>query len=184
MAPNQTMATVVRFITSIKKGIREAIIRFTRIAVAAKSLLALPKRRCSWPLRLKARITRMPLSVSRIKRLIRSSLTCMALNNGSPFLATRRMAPPNTGMDSSSSESAGSLETAMITPPMHISGAMAIMRMSIINTIWIWVISLVVLVIKEAVLNWSNSGSEKLCTFAKTRLRRSRPNPAAVAAER
>ena len=49
-----------------------------------------------------------------------------------------------------------------------------------ITTIWIWVISLVVRVINEAVENLSNSELEKSWTLSKTFLRRSRASPAAV----
>ena len=58
------------------------------------------------------------------------------------------------------------------------------MRIIMMTTIWIWVISFVERVISEAVENLSNSVLEKLSTFWKTLRRRSRANPAAVRAAR
>ena len=60
-----------------------ANIRLTRSEVAVRSLLATSKRSSSCRVRTNARMTRMPLSASRVTWLTRSTLTCIAWNRGS-----------------------------------------------------------------------------------------------------
>ena len=67
-------------------------------------------------------------------------------------------------------------------PPMAIIGAVRIMVSRITSTFCTWLVSLVVRVISEAVLTVSNSCSENLPTWVKSRARTSRPKPTATRA--
>ena len=69
-------------------------------------------------------------------------------------------------------------------PPIAIIGAVITIVIIMISTCWTWVVSLVVRVMSEAVLNWSNWWTEKCATRSKIRLRTSRPNPDAIWAEK
>ena len=69
-------------------GIVIANRRLTRRPVSIRSRLAASKRCSSCSVRTKARITRTPVSVSRMTRLMRSILTCIAWNSGIARLIT------------------------------------------------------------------------------------------------
>ena len=66
----------------------------------------------------------------------------------------------------------------MTMPPMAIIGAITIILRIMIVTCCTWVMSFVVLVIRDAVPKVSNSWREKLSTWEKSFARTSRPNPA------
>ena len=83
MAPNHRIATDDRLKIAISSGIISANSRLTWIAVAIRSWLATSKRSSSWRVRTNARMTRTPLSASRVTWLIRSTLTCIAWKSGS-----------------------------------------------------------------------------------------------------
>ena len=73
---------------SIRAGRVIANRRLTRSPVSMRSRLASSKRCSSCLVRTNARMTRTPDSVSRITRLIRSILTCIAWNSGIARLMT------------------------------------------------------------------------------------------------
>jgi hypothetical protein len=77
-----------------------------------------------------------------------------------------------------------SMDTAIMIPPMAMMGALTTILRVMRTTIWTWVMSLVVLVMSEAVPNLSNSRREKDSTREKTSSRRSRPKPVEVLEER
>ncbi len=78
------------------------------------------------------------------------------------------------------SDNFASVDTAITIPPIQIIGALSIMRSIILHTCCIWAISFVVLVIREAAPNLSNSCSEKPSALEKTSWRSIVPNPVAV----
>ena len=63
-------------------------------------------------------------------------------------------------------------------------GEVMTMVIIMISTCCTWVVSFVVRVISEAVLNWSNWCTEKWATRVKMLARTSRPNPVAALAEK
>ena len=82
-APNHRIATDDRLKIAISSGIISANSRLTRSEVAVRSRFATSKRSSSCCVRTKARMTRTPLSASRVTWLMRSILTCIAWNSGS-----------------------------------------------------------------------------------------------------
>jgi len=185
MPPAHTITILVKFITSIIMGSIDAFTILTLMAVEVSSLFASPNRFFSWPMRLKARITRIPVRFSRSTRLSLSSFTCIALKSGMPLRAIIRSMPARSGSTTTkTSERVASLDTAIIIPPIHISGALIIIRKITIRTCCSCVISLVVRVIREAVPIVSNSCNVYSSTWEKTLLRRSLANPVAIFAER
>ena len=80
--------------------------------------------------------------------------------------------------------SAASCDSDSTTPPIAIIGAVIAMPSSMISTCCTCVVSLVVRVISEAVLKWSNWCTEKCATRSKTRPRTMRPKPVATLAEK
>ena len=73
--PNQMTPTIVTSSTSITSGNSRTKSCPTRSPTRAISVLASPNRSVSASSRTKARITRMPVSCSRITRLMASSLS-------------------------------------------------------------------------------------------------------------
>ncbi len=74
------------------------------------------------------------------------------------------------------SESTASSRTAMMMPPIAMTGARIIMLSAIITTIWTCWTSLVLRVMSEAVPNWLTSVCENVSTLRKNAARTSRPN--------
>ena len=83
MLPNHRMATDDRLKIAISSGSITANRRFTCKDVAVRSWFATSNRSSSCLVRTNARITRTPLSASRVTWLIRSTLTWTAWNIGS-----------------------------------------------------------------------------------------------------
>src|SRR5579884_3604465 len=69
-------------------------------------------------------------------------------------------------------------------PPIAIMGALIIILRMIIKTCCTWVVSLVVRVIRDAVLTASNSCSENLSTCMNSLARSNLPKPIAILAEK
>ncbi len=179
--PNHIMPIIVKFITSIMTGIKAAIILLTLMAFSVRSALASSKRAFSFSIRLKARITRIPVKFSLSTRFNLSIFNCINLKRGMALLMVNPITMAMTGMTATmTSDSGRSLDIAMIMPPIHMIGAMIIMRMIIKVTVCSWLISLVVRVISVAVPKWLNSCREKLSTRAKILRRKIVPKPVAV----
>ena len=153
-APNQMISTLVTFIIRNIAGISSAIRRLTAIEVSVRSRLAVSKRRLSCAPRSKARITRTPLNPSSSTRFRRSILTCTCWNSGTAFHMITKKTTARTGMTAISTRaSAASCDNDNTTPPIAIIGADTAMLSSISATCWTCVVSLVVRVISDAVLN-------------------------------
>jgi hypothetical protein len=155
--PTQMIARLVRFSITMRAGIRKAISRFSAIAVFVKSRLARSNRSRWRAPRSKARITRTPLNPSPIARLSRSIFACIACDSGT---APRRMIPKTsaiTGITAISTHaSCVSWESARITPPVAIIGAVITMVSIMVSICCTCVVSLVVRVTSDAEPKRSN----------------------------
>ena len=181
LPPNQTTATLDRFITSMSAGIISAKIRLTRSVVSVRSAFASANRASSCSVRTNARITRMPVRFSRSTRLMRSILTCMARNNGTALTITPPMRAIMIGtITSSSSDSGASCRIAMRNPPTAMSGAVIITVSATCMNIWTCWTSLVLRVISDGAPNVFISRSANVSTWPKMRARMSRPTDIAV----
>ncbi len=117
--------------------------------------------------------------------MILSSLICISLKRGMALLMIMAIRAIITGITTTIHKDSGlSLETAMIIPPIHIIGALTIMRNIMKVTVCIWLMSLVVRVINVAVPISLNSCNEKSSTREKTLLRSILPNPTEVRADK
>ena len=170
-APNQRISTLVRFIMRNMAGISSATRRLTVIAVPVTSWLAASNRRlCSAP-RSKARITRTPVRPSSSTRLSRSILTCICWNSGTAFHMIRKKTTARIGITAISTRASsrvlrqrqGDAANRPSSAPRWPCSS------SISSTCCTCVVSLVVRVISEAVLNWSNWCTEKCATRSNTR---------------
>ena len=172
------MATVERFRITVRAGIIKANSRPTLSCVAVRSSLASPKRCSSRRTRSKARMTRTPLSTSRVTWLTRSIFFCIDMNRGIARLVTRPMKTPITGIDTRITALSGTLSrSAMMRPPMAISGAMTTTLSTMSTTICTCCTSLVVRVMSEGVPKRLTSACEKPCTRRNSDERTSRPKP-------
>ena len=173
------------FITNIMTGMMTAKSRLTWTETSIRSRFAASKRRFSSSTRLKARMTRMPVSPSRSTRLILSIFFWMDLKSGKPLTATVTMMPVRTGITTTMThESPRSFETAMMMPPIIMIGALTIILIMRRTTICTWVTSFVVRVTRLGVPILSNSWSEKAETCVKMSSRMSAPMPMAECEER
>ena len=151
--------------------------RFTLSVVQVRSSLATAKRSSSYRVRSKARITRMPLSTSRVTWLTRSIFACIDLKSGIAERTTRPMKPSITGIETRMTAESGTLSrNAMMMPPIIIIGAETTTLSIIRTTIWTCWTSLVVLVMRDGVPKWFSSACEKSSTRRKRAPRTSRPN--------
>ena len=179
--PNQMISTPVMFIIRNIAGSSSAISRLTAIEVSVRSRLAASKRRLSCAPRSKARITRMPLKPSSSTRLRRSILTCTCWNSGTAFHMITKKTTARIGITAISTiASSASCDSDSTTPPMAIIGAGTAMLSSISATCWTCVVSLVVRVISDAVLKWSNWCGDRRAACSKMRPRTTRPKPVAT----
>ena len=177
MLPNHRIATEDRLKTAISNGSITANMRLTRIAVAVRSAFATSNRSSSWRVRTKARMTRTPLSASRVTWLMRSTLTCIAWKSGSALaISVPTMRAMIGRMTTRMPASGTSWRRAMMIPPTARMGAMIIMLRPIRTTIWTCCTSFVLRVISDGVPKWLSSTWEKLSTLRKMAERRSRPN--------
>ena len=124
LPPNHMMATVERFRMIVRVGIMSANRRPTLSVVVVRSMLATSKRCSSYTVRSKARMTRTPLSISRVTWLMRSIFFCIDMKSGMARVITRPMKTPMTGMATRMTAESGTLRrSAMMMPPMAIIGA-------------------------------------------------------------
>ena len=176
---------IVKLMVNMMRGIIDAMIRLTLRWVSTKSLLAASNRSASCSSRLKARTTRIPVRFSRRTRLSLSILAWMALKRGIPLRIPQVIKRARKGRAHISvRDRSGSMDTAIMTPPTAMMGALTTILRVIRTTIWTWVMSLVVRVMSDAVPSLSNSRREKRSTREKTFSRRSRPKPVEVLEDR
>ena len=81
-APNQTIATVARFMTSVSAGIMRIMARFTKSCVCMRSRDTPSNFSSSWSSLPKARMLMTPSSISRATRFTRSTKDCIFLKRG------------------------------------------------------------------------------------------------------
>ena len=97
--------------------------RATRTFVSARSRLAAAKRRCSWGSRRYARMTRMPVSPSRVTRLSVSILRCSERMRGMATRMTASESAMSTGMaQKMTTESWTLMESAASDAPTSMMG--------------------------------------------------------------
>ncbi len=142
---------------TISAGMRKAMSRLSDRAVFVRSRLAASKRSRWCAPRSNARITRTPLRPSPSTRFRRSIFTCIACDSGS---APRRITPKTsaiTGITAMSTHaSCVSCDSARITPPMAIIGAVITMVSIMMTICCTCVVSFVVRVTSEAAPKRSN----------------------------
>jgi hypothetical protein len=157
IAPNQMIDTLVRFIMKNSAGSRNATRRLTAMALLVRSRLAASKRRLSCAPRSNARITRTPVRPSSSTRFSLSILTCICWNSGTALRMITQNTMPTMGITAISTRaSCASCDSDRNTPPIAIIGAVITMLRIMITTPCTCVVSLVVRVISDAVLKWSN----------------------------
>ena len=175
---------MLRFMISMSAGRVIANNRLTRRPVSIRSRLATSKRPSSCSVRTKARMTRMPARVSRMTRLMRSILSCIAWNSGTALNMTTPMTTTMMGMMNSRIPVSGmSCRRAMITPPTSMIGAVIIMFRAISTNCWTCVTSLVLRVMRVAAPKWLTSTWLNLSTWRKIAERTSRPMPIEIRAD-
>ncbi len=121
-------------------------------------------------------MTRTPLRNSRVTWLMRSIFFCIDMKSGTALVSTRPMTTPMMGIATRMTAESGTLRrSAMMMPPMAVSGA-AITTFSIISTtIWTCCTSFVLRVMSDGGPNLLTSACEKLCTRRNSEPRVSRP---------
>ena len=130
-APNQTIAVTVPPIIKLEIGNNRVITRFIRIAVPVRSRLARSKRFCSYSSLPNARMTRTPVSFSRIMRVTRSSRSCIEVESGSPFFATSETEKASKGSETQRTrERVGLVPMESTNPPTAKIGARTTTRSS------------------------------------------------------
>ena len=115
-----------------KKVIESAVanIAFTRMAFSAYSSKVASSRSCAWSSRPKARMTLMPVTVSRRRVVMRSTKPWSRVNMGAERLtATAETASIARATPASTQPIHGSMEKARPTAMMHITGTGKIMTM-------------------------------------------------------
>ena len=177
--PTQTISIVIIFIINIIVGIITDIIRFTNVFVFLKSMLISSNLFSSTFWLLKALITNIPTSDSRVTKFSLSTSFCTFLNLGiaklNKTIITKSIATTATPIIHAIDVS---VFKTFSTPPIPSIGAYNIILTNITVKFCICWISFVLRVISDAVENLSNSTFEKLTTFLNTSLRRLRPIPA------
>ena len=169
--PIHTISTAMQFMISIIIGIMKVIALFTNRFVFVRSRFAPSKRFSSYFSVLNARITGSPVSISRLTRFSRSTWFCTILNFGmtttNSTITTITIRP--TAMPIIQDISTFVLNTFQIPPIAMIGAYSTILRIMTVRS-WICWISLVLLVISEAVENSSNSPLENPTTLRNTSL--------------
>ena len=167
-----TTAMLTPNITIVIAGLRTAITLYANSDVLVRSLLASSKRfsSCAWVLN--ARMTISPASSSCATWLTRSILVCICLNLGSTVAIITIIATKSTATATATTMTSPDIprlnRTALMMPPMPMTGANITRRKNMMEKIWICVMSLVPRVINEDCENLSNSALEKLPTLANT----------------
>ena len=130
-------------------------------------------------------MTRTPLSPSPRTRFSLSIFSCIACDSG---IAPRRISPNTTAITgitaTRTQASCVSCESARMTPPIAIIGAVITMVSIMMSICCTCVVSFVVRVTSDAELKPSNWWMEKRSTRAKIAPRRIRPKPVATLAEK
>ena len=179
LAATQVIRIDVPFMISIIPGIITAMTRLVNSCVFIRSLFASSKRSSSFFSRPNARITESPVRISRDTRFRRSTSTCIILNLG--IATNTRKAIRHKRHATATTMIHPIPELVLITfmtPPTPIIGAYKTIRSIMIVNIWTCWISLVLLVIRDAVENLSISALENPMTFSNTPLRSFRPRSA------
>ena len=157
--------------------------RFTASAVEVRSSFARANRSSSRRVRTNARITRIPASVSRPTRFRPSIRPCIRRKSGSARLSESPTTAPMSGtMTTRSPDRGTSWRSAMITPPIAVSGAETRTVRPMRTTIWTCWTSFVFRVMRDGAPKRATSRCEKVWTEAKIAPRRSRPKPIAIRA--
>ena len=119
----------------------------------------------------------MPARVSLVTWLMRSIFFCIDWNSGSALKSKVPMTTPMSGtMTTSVVDSAASMRTAMMMPPIAMIGAVIIMFSPISTTCCTCCTSLVLRVMSDGVPKKLTSVWENASTLRKIALRTSRPN--------
>ncbi len=167
------------------RGFSRVMILLIYIIVLVSSVLAVSNFLCSILSLLNARITRRPVRFSRVRRVILSMSFWKILNFGITTLrieTTQTMTMPIARAIIQVMSAA--VRKAWIIATTAIIGARTSICSIMDVACWTWEMSLVVRVMREAVLNLSISEMLKLRTFLKNSLRISRENPMLILEER
>ena len=157
----------MQFITSINAGIIIVIALFTKTCVFIKSWFAPSNLFSSLFSVLNARITWLPVNISRDTKFNLSTNFCKLLNLGIATIINVRtiIIIQTTAKPIIQAIDASLLNSTLIKPPIAIIGAYTITLNKIVSNICICCMSFVVRVINDAVENPLNSSVEKLNTF-------------------
>jgi len=171
------------FIKNIIIGIIIAMTRLTNNWLSVRSVLATSKRFFSKFSVPKARMTIIPLRLSRVTKFSLSTSFCMILNFGITNVKTTIISPIIAMTPTAIIQLSEMLfRSAMTIPPMPKMGAKQRNLSPIMIIFCTCVISFVVRVMREAVEKISNSAAEKLSTLAKTSRLVLRETPAEILA--
>ena len=164
---------------SIIVGIIKVMARFTNRLARVRSLLASSNRSSSCFSVPKARMTESPVRISLLTRFSRSTKFCRIRNFG---ITTANSTATNRKISTTARAMIHDISTFVWNtfqmPPIAMMGAYSTIRRIITVSSWICWISLVLLVIRDAVENLSNSPFENPTTFRKTLSLKLRPSPA------
>ena len=122
-APSHTMSTIAMFRMSEMAGMSAIMRRATAMFVSARSLFALEKRASSYASRQYARMTRMPVSPSRVTRFRLSMRACSERSSGSTQRMTTKASSRSTGMAANTTmESSPFMRQAATAAPTSMIG--------------------------------------------------------------
>ena len=159
---------------SIIRGIINVIVRLTNRLVFVSLRFAFSNRSSSCFSRLNARITEIPVRISRLTRFRRSIRSCSFLNFG---IATQKRTATRIRIAATAIPRIQVMDASVFstfsTPPIPRIGAYKTIRNNMVNTICTCWISFVLLVIRDAVEKLSISLLEKDNTFRYTLFLRS-----------
>ena len=160
----------IQFITSINAGIIIVIALLTKTCAFIKSLFAFSNLSSSFSSVLNARITWLPVNISRDTKFNLSTNFCNILNFGKATIINVNtiIIIHTTAKPIIHAIEASLLNRTLINPPIAIIGAYTITLNKIVSNICICCISFVLRVIKDAVEKPLNSSVEKLNTFLNT----------------
>ena len=166
-APTHTISTDTPFMMNIITGIMMDMVRFVNSWVSYRSLLAFSNRFSSCASRLKARIGMMPVNSSLDTRFKRSTSVCIFLNFGMATASRIPISADSAITATTMIQLIPDLVRITFTMPNAARiGAYATIRSSMTITNWTCWISLVDLVIRDAVENFSISALVNFMTFS------------------
>ena len=176
---------ISEYITTVRKGIRPAMMRLAFKEMPVSFLLVTAKRSSSYRVRLKARITRIPLIFSRRIWLTLSTSFCILEYMGMMTAIRAPMITSRTGMiHRAIFSTSGLVRKAITSPPTSMMG-MGTSDLSVDSTISCTrLISLVVRVTSEDTPILSISLWDRCDTFPKIKLRRVMEYPTEVFVEK